>query len=526
MIKNLADHRMLIDSLLQGASLTSVKEPRPQLIETHISSVLITGDYVYKLKKPLDLGFLDFSTLSKRKFYCEEEIRLNKRLSPQIYLDVMAVTGTLSSPELNGDGDVLEYLVRMRPFSQQCQLDRMLERGALSKEQVTAFAGYIATFHQSAARVEDSSDFGSARAVFDPVRQNFIQIKQRLSDEEALPRLEAVSQWSHDAFERLKPVFNHRRHQGYVRECHGDLHLRNLAWFEGKPMAFDCIEFNPNLYCIDVINDIAFLIMDLWQQQRQDLAMVFLNRYLEVSGDFPGLSVLRFYLVYRAMVRAKIDIIQATQEGVKDEKATLLKASFNRYLQLALDLMSAEKPGLFIMFGPSGSGKSTLAQQLSRLVNAVIIRSDVERKRLFSASIEDKQVNDYGAGIYSAQATAQTYARLVELSGQVLESGFAVIVDATFQDYQQRRLFQAVTENKACDFVILDLQVSEQELIRRVRNRKEDVSDADISVLKQQLADWQPLTAAETSSAITVKYDQPLTDGFLLSLLANKSIKP
>ena len=523
MIQNLSEHRELIDALLTGDQLISASGSQPRLIETHISSVLITDDFVYKVKKPLDLGFLDFSTLKKRQFYCEEEVRLNRRLSPQIYLGVIPVTGALSRPELNGTGEVLEYLVQMKPFAQECELDRLLERGALKESQVVAFASYVADFHQSAVRAEAQSDFGRPQAVYLPVTQNFTQIKQRLSDEVQISRIAQIQQWSAQAYEHLKEIFSHRQQNGYVRECHGDLHLRNLAWFEGQPMAFDCIEFNPNLYFIDVINDIAFLMMDLQHQQRQDLAQIFLNRYLEVSGDFEGLGVLRFYLVYRAMVRAKIDIIQATQEGIQADLSAKLMNSFDSYCHLAQALLTTSKPRLYIMYGPSACGKSTLAHQLSRLIDAVVIRSDIERKRLFDVDIKQPQAHEYEAGLYSQEATTKTYSRLADLASQVLKSNYSVIVDATFQDEQQRHLFQSLSEALEIDFVILEIRVSEEELIRRIRHRKNDVSDADIDILKHQLLKWRPLSPAEGPYVIAIDYETSLSDQVLHQLVLSEN---
>ena len=503
---DLSQHRRLIQSILDGRLFKPQAEL--QLIETHISSVIIDADFVYKLKKPIDLGFLDFSSLDKRHHFCNEEIRLNKRLSPDLYLDVLPIHGTVENPCFEQEGPVLEYLVRMRPFPQQAQLDRMLERGELGDAHMISLAAYIADFHDHAARASDQQAFGSPEQVRQPGIHNFRQIRQLIDDPQIGSRLDAIEGWSDECYRSNSAFFQQRKQQGFVRECHGDLHLRNLAWVNGSALAFDCIEFDPGLYWIDVMNDVAFLIMDLLSQRQHRLAMTFLNHYLQHSGDFAGLRVLPFYLVYRAMVRAKIEAITFNQSGIAETDKQQAYAHLQTYLALAENLIQPAKPSMILMHGASASGKSTIAQAISGQLNAIILRSDVERKRLFGLNAAQDAADSFQQGIYSQQATADTYTRLAELSTEIIDSGYTVIVDATFAEPQQRQAFQQLAESMGCCFVILDLKVPETILQQRILQRQGDVSDADLSVLQQQLAHWQPLAEDERPDTLTVQAEK------------------
>ena len=503
---DLSQHRRLVQSILDGRLFAPQAEL--QLVETHISSVIIDADYVYKLKKPIDLGFLDFSSLEKRHHFCDEEIRLNKRLSPDLYLDVLPIHGTVDDPSFEQEGPVLEYLVRMRPFPQQAQLDRMLERGALDETHMISLAGYVADFHEHAARASEQQAFGSPERVRQPGVHNFSQIRQLINDPQIVSRLDAIERWSDAHYQLNVEFFQQRKQQGFVRECHGDLHLRNLAWVNDSALAFDCIEFDPALYWIDVINDVAFLVMDLLSQQQHQLAMSFLNHYLQHSGDFAGLRILPFYLVYRAMVRAKIEAITFSQSGIAERDKQQALEHLQSYLALAESLIQPPAPILILMHGASASGKSTIAQAIGGQLDAIVLRSDVERKRLFGMTAAQAAADSYQQGIYSQQATADTYNRLALLSADIIDSGYSVIVDATFSDPQQRQVFQQLAQDKDCCLVMLDLKVPETILRQRILERRNDVSDADLSVLQQQLARWQSLGEDEQADTISVQAEK------------------
>ncbi len=502
MTEQMSDHQVLVQSILQGKLLPEQEHQSFKLIETHISSVIVGDEIVYKLKKPVDFGFLDFSTLEKRHFYCDEEIRLNRRLSPQLYIDVLPIYGSVQQPSLSGTGEAIEYMLRMKPFAQSSQLDRLLQQGGLRLEMIKQFADYIASFHQSAARADIDSVYGNPDTIKLPVDENFKQIKSLIKSDQVSQQLKQLEAWSEAEFSRIHALLGQRKSGGFIRECHGDLHLRNLAWMDNQPLAFDCIEFDLKLYWIDVISDLSFLWMDLLFNQQEELAWELLNQYLSRTGDYSALAVLRFYSVYRALVRAKIAAIGASASAEQESLADL-----DRHLNLALLLSKSAEPVIYLMHGPSASGKSTLSRQLSAPLQAVILRSDVERKRLFGLKMEDNAADDPGKGIYNHAATQQTYQHLLVVSRQILNAGYSVIVDATFSDPHQRALFSddAAISHYRC--VILDLKVSESSLRQRIQQRRHDVSDANIQILQNQLQNWQPLNEAERHLAVTLDLD-------------------
>jgi aminoglycoside phosphotransferase family enzyme/gluconate kinase len=475
-----------------------------ELIETHISWVILTGDFAYKIKKPVDFGFLDFSTLEKRLTFCEQELRLNRRLAPAIYLDVVAITGTQNKPHISGGGKAFEYAVKMAQFPQPAQLDHMLAAGELTAEHMDAIARMVADFHQTTEIADDSMNYGNKDLVYHPVEENFTQINEHLDIELYTHTLATLSQWSRSEFIKLEPVFEQRKREGFIRECHGDMHLRNLVWLEGEPMAFDCIEFNSSLRWIDVISEVAFLVMDLQDRQQHQLANRFLNTYLEVTGDYAGLSILPFYLCYRALVRAKVDALRLDQKNITEEERQPTLTEFESYLDLAMAYTQQPVAKLIIMRGLSASGKSTVSQQMLEKLGAIRIRSDVERKRLFDITLTDSVSAKVDSGIYSTQASQQTYTKLAELASQVISAGYSVIIDAAFLKYEQRKPFQLIAKRLAVSYIIMEITAPAEILRQRIKERKNDVSDADLTVLEHQISNWQPLQKDEISAVISV----------------------
>lgn len=475
-----------------------------ELIETHISWVVLTGDIAYKIKKPVNFGFLNFSTLEKRKYFCEQELRLNRRLAENIYLEVISISGTGDEPRISGSGDIFEYAVKMKQFPQSAQLDNMLAAGELKCEHMDTIADMVAVFHQSAEVADKSVAFGSKEAIYHPVEENFLQINQQPDSQNYSEQLAELSQWSQAEFTKKQNIMAQRKTQGFVRHCHGDMHLHNMLWLHDRPMAFDCIEFNEKLSWIDVISEIAFLIMDLQHRRQQTLANRFLNRYLEITSDYAGLSLLPFYLCYRALVRAKVNALRLVQKNISDEERQQTLTEFESYLALASTYGKPSRPQLIIMRGLSASGKSTVSQQLIDNTDMIRIRSDVERKRLFNISPAAKTANDIDAGIYSKQASKKTYNRLATLAKTIINAGYSVIVDAAFLKHAQREAFKKMATQLNVSFIIVEITATPEVLRQRITNRKNDISDAGLSVLEYQLANYQPLQEAETSSAISI----------------------
>ena len=475
-----------------------------ELIETHISWVLLTGDFAYKIKKPVNFGFLDFSTLEKRHTCCNQELRLNRRMAPDIYLDVVPITGMHDKPIISGDGEVVEYAVKMSQFPQSSQLDHMLSAGELGVKHMDAIACMAADFHRAIQVADDSMNYGNKDVLYKPVEENFIQINEHLNTELYVDTLNTLQQWSKSEHAKLESVFEQRKRDGFIRECHGDMHLRNLVWLDDRPMAFDCIEFSEDLRWIDVISEIAFLVMDLQDRKQHQLANHFLNSYLEVTGDYAGLSILPFYLCYRALVRAKVDALRLEQKDMTEEGRENALIEFESYLELATSYTKPSTPKLIVMRGVSASGKSTVSQHVVDALGAIRIRSDVERKRLFGVALTESASNEIDTGIYSTQASQQTYTKLVELASEVISAGYSAIVDAAFLKHEQRQPFQMLADRSGVPYIILEITAPAEVLRQRIVERKHDVSDADLAVLEHQLSNWKSLHEDELQTVITV----------------------
>ncbi len=477
-----------------------------RLVETHISWVLLTGRYAYKIKKPVNLGFLDFSSLEKRRFFCEEELRLNRRLAPSLYLEVVSITGSPASPVLSGSGEVIEYAVKMVQFPEEARLDRMLVRDELGPPHIDLLARELAEFHGRIAVAGNDKPFGDPEHVYEPVRENFIQIRSRIEavDESPLRRLEI---WSETSFAELRVTFENRKRGGFIRECHGDAHLANMVWLEERAMLFDCLEFSANLRWIDVMSELAFLVMDLDDRGRSDLARRALNAYLEHTGDYAGLAVFRFYQVYRALVRAKVACIRLSQSGLSDEEKNRGREEYRGYANLAGRYTQPPPPALIITHGLSGSGKTWLSQLLLEALDAVRVRSDIERKRLHGLAPAERSGSGIDSGIYAPDASRRTYAHLAELAAMILRAGHTAIVDAAFLKHSQRDQLHAVANERHVPFVILDIRTPENILRQRLRQRaaqQHEVSEAGLAVLDHQLATREPLADAEQRHVLSV----------------------
>ncbi len=496
-------HRDLIHALLEPACY-----PHPvrqvEHIETHISDVLLTGAYAYKLKKPLDLGFLDFSTLEKRRWCCEEELRLNRRLAPELYLEVVPISGRPAHPRICGDGEPFEYAVRMQQFDQAGMLEHVLARGELTGAHADEIADLVAGFHATLPPAAPNSGYGNSESIVGPALQNFDQLLPLIENERDRAVLDRLRQWTQAQHASLASAFEQRRREGFVRECHGDLHLGNMVLIDGRVRIFDCIEFSPLLRWIDVINETAFLVMDLIQRRRPDLAFRFLNRYLEITGDYAGVRLLRYYMVYRALVRAKVAAMRAAQDDVERAAIPALRAKCSAHLALAEQLIDAARPALAILHGLSGSGKTSVSQVVLESAGAIRIRSDIERKRLHGLSGNARSGSGVGQGIYTDAVGAATYDRLAELASRVLEDQFPVLVDATFLERAQRERFRLLAGKLGVPFAILHIEASELELRRRVAQRTDDASEATGAVLDRQLRIQDALTSDERERTWTI----------------------
>ena len=472
---------------------------RVELVETHASWLLLAGEFAYKVKKPITLPFLDYGSLQKREDCCRAELVLNRRLAPDLYLDVVPIGGTPDRPVV-GASPASEWAVRMRRFDESGRLDHMAARGELLPAHLDQLAATLHAFQQAAPRAAPGTRFDAPQQVLAAAQENFVELRQLLPPG-AQARVEQLANWTEAEFARRANDFAARKSGGFIREGHGDLHLGNLVLIAGRVTPFDCIEFNEDFRWNDPASEIAFVWIDLLDHGRPDLAAWLLNAWLETGGDFDALRVLRFYAVYRAVVRAKIAALRARQEDGQPAQADLDAAI--AYLQLAWKIAVPPAPTLVITCGLSGSGKTTASS--ARLLDATLdaagsivrLRSDVERKRLFGLAPHDNSNSAPDGGIYTAAATRRTYARLLVLAGELLRAGWPVIVDAAFLKRAERDSFAALAGELGVGFGILAAEAPPEELRRRLLARRGDASEATVAILERQLEWFEPLAAAE-----------------------------
>jgi aminoglycoside phosphotransferase family enzyme/predicted kinase len=491
-----------IRELLQAAAF-----PHPTvaiaLRETHISWVILTGPYAYKIKKPVKADFIDATTLSLRRFYCEEELRLNGRLAPEIYLDVVPITRVQGRLTVGGTGPAIEYAVRMRQFPAEEELPALLTTHAVSVTDIASLGTLLAGFHLSLPAAAWQGSFDATAKMLETVFGNLGQLNADLERAASAAHLGRLIDWTGHTAEALEGHFQQRERTGFIRECHGDLHAANIVRIAGRLVPFDCIEFDPGLRWIDVINDVAFLFMDLVSRDRPDLAFTLLSRYLEKTGDYEGVRVLPFYAVYRALVRAKVDAYAAVQMPAR---AAEFQQRLRQRLRTAARLTDPPQPALVIMHGVSGSGKSWMSERLVPALAALRIRSDLERKRMTGALGRSAQ-SEVGQGIYTPNLSHRVYAHLADSAEICLRAGFSIIVDATFLDAADRELFQGIAARLRVGYLIVACQADAAVLTKRIEERTRlghDPSDATTSVLAEQLGSIRPFTSREQPHVISV----------------------
>lgn len=469
---------------------------RVDVVETHISWVLLAGGNAYKIKKPVKLPFLDFSTLALRQQVCEDELRLNQRFAPDIYLAVLPICQTTKGLQFGGDGTVLDYAVHMRRFDEAGRLDRLCQKGALTAAHISDLAETVTTFHQTAAVAASNTRFGTPDQVLAPALDNFHDLLQLLPDDATQQRLVTLQAWTHAQHRSLTDLMAQRHAKGMVRECHGDLHLGNMVLIDGRVRLFDCLEFSEELRWIDVANEMAFTYVDLLDHGQPGLANWFVDEMLSRSGDYASVRLLPFYAVYRAMVRAKVAAIRAGQshEGLDAARHCIAQAE----QQVAL-----QRPRLIITHGLAGCGKTVASNQLlqnNAQARTLRLRSDVERRRLFGLQRNQSSGAAIDSGIYDATAHQRVYTHLQDTARMLLGAGWSVIVDAAFLQRAERDSFHALASACDADFAILAPQADIDELRRRITERQAigvDASEATLDVLERQLQWIEPLDDGE-----------------------------
>ncbi|MDX8411639.1 MAG: AAA family ATPase [Mariprofundaceae bacterium] len=465
---------------------------KPELLQTHISWVFLTGEYAYKVKKPVNFGFVDFTTLARRKYFCEQELALNRRLSPELYLGVVPIVEQDGGFRLGSPGEAVEYCIKMVEFAQDDLLDRRLAANTFNPIWMDTLAHDVANFHTQAETSPDITAYGDIHFIRDHIHANLVVAKHHLNGAISQSQIDHIRTFCAETLQQQAARVVARQAQGFIRVCHGDLHLRNITLFKGRPRVFDCIEFNDEYRMIDTISDVAFLVMDCQARGRPDLGMRFLSRYLEHNGDYAGLDLLPVYLTYRAGVRGKVACLLADELEPSSGEAQMLEA--RRYFSLADGYARASKPHLFVIGGLSGSGKSHLALTGAGKETAIVIRSDATRKRLARSHP--------GLPLYGPEMGKRTYDAMFEAAEQTLAAGFSAILDATFLRRQDRDRARDIANRLHVCCRIIWLDMAEDVLRQRVAARCRqgtDISDAGVDVLDMQLAGYERPTEPDVN---------------------------
>lgn len=484
---------------LPQAFARAIAYPHPvqeiQVIETHISWVFLTDLFAYKVKRPVNLGFVDFTTLESRRRSCALETQLNRRYARDLYLGVLPIYQGRSGPSLAARGPVVDHAVVMWRFASDDLALRRLQDGRLPPEDLEALAGTLAAFHEVAARAPETSVYGAPFEVLKETNDS-LRLLERKADLAHCEAFQKVSQWTQEASPDHAETFERRRSHGHVREGHGDLHLENIVYWDGRLTPFDGIEFNDLFRWIDTVSDAAFLAMDLTCRGAPERAHRFLNAYFETSRDYHGLRTLRWYWIHRALIRAKIAAINA--RDAKPPVASQYRDEMARYLRHAAQTTERGAPRLWITFGPSGGGKSTRALEIVETQGAFRLRSDVERKRWRTGA---HPAAPFTEEIYTPEWSRRIYEHLRDTAEIILRAGESVVVDATFLQRAQREAFRRLAEQTGSAFHILDCShASEEILVERLIRRQAagtDPSEATPEVLKSQLNHIEPLEPQE-----------------------------
>lgn len=496
----------LVDALSQPSSYPHPVESPIVVHQTHISWVFLAGPFAYKVKKPIRNEFLDYTTLESRQRFCEEEVRLDGRYAEGLYLGVVPIRSDHARVEVEGDsGKVIEYAVKMHRFSEQALMSHRLRDGNVTTQDLDQLTDRVCQIHAAASRVDPAQRWGSFDVVTEDALDNFRTLAKHHA---GCATTESLRRWTESFAEQNRERFERRVTDGFVRECHGDLHLANVVQWRGKMLPFDGIEFCDRFRWIDVVSDAAFLAMDLAAQGRTDLSNRFVNLYLESTGDYGSLAMFRWYLVYRAMVRAKVacltDELTVGRDGVDDQDGC------RRHIELATTFASTPPRRLWITHGLSGSGKTYGSDHVVEGQGAIRVRSDLERKRLFGMSPTDRPNEQDRSRLYDQNAGKETYDRLASLTRAAIDDGFGVVVDATFLRWEERKRFRQLADEMDAEFRILHFDADDATLRRRVASRAKqgtDASDANLAVLEQQLANREPFRPEELADVVTIRAD-------------------
>ncbi|MFZ3208992.1 MAG: AAA family ATPase [Geobacteraceae bacterium] len=504
----------LLQSLLTPSAY---KEPTNSvnLLQTHVSCLFITDNYVYKIKKPVDFGFLNFTTIDQRRFYCNEEVRLNRRLCPDIYLGVVEVREDAGKATFAGTGEIIDYAVMMKRLPDERMLDRMLAEGKVIDADIRSVARTVAKFHLGAERGPDIDAYGSLECIRSNWEESLRQVAAFAEITLASRDLRLIREWVEGYMADNGELFAKRMANGFIRDCDGDIHLENISLSE-EVYIFDCIEFNHRFRYSDTAADIAFLLMDLEYHGQRHFAEVFLDEYLAVTGDREIVRMLDFYKVYRAVVRGKVISFRLNDPAIPEPEREAARETAYRYFRLARGYILRRRlpPTLFITCGLMGSGKSRVATQLAWELGLDSTNSDVTRKELTDTPLQFHNRTAYGEGIYTQAITEATYRAMLTSAEASLVSGQGIIVDAGFRSKEYRAMFHRMADRIGVSFTIIWTDCPEETVRRRLYDRQkqpQEVSDGRWELFLRQKEGLEPPTSDE-GHLIFVDTSRPIAD--------------
>jgi aminoglycoside phosphotransferase family enzyme/predicted kinase len=504
------DHATLVEAL-KDPSFYPHPVDAVELIQTHISSVFLTGQYVYKLKKPVNFGFLDFSTVGLRHRYCEAELELNFRLAPSVYLRVAPLTLEGGKLAIDGAGEIVDWVVVMRQMDGERLGPQVLESGELGVSHIDALLDKLVPFYRDAATGPGIDEYGDIEGVRFNTDENFNQTHEFVDKALSKRRFDNIRAFTNRFYDANAELFQRRIDEGRIRESHGDLHLRNI-FFQDEPVIFDCIEFNERFRCGDVAVDLAFLAMDLDFRGRPELAEHLINGYVERSGDRELPKLIDFYRCYRAYVRGKIACFTYADPGLDEEARQAQLDLARRYFRLAHQYAGGgARPRLVVLFGLMGAGKSSLSRYLGQELEWTVLSSDAIRKQLAGVGETTRVWVPYNEGLYSPEMTRRTYNEMCRRAESLLTGDLPVVMDGCFKTNNERRLVIDVAERTGAELLFVQTTCEDEEQWRRLerRRRLETASDGRVELIESQKRDFEPPPAGYESLFSTMATDGP-----------------
>jgi len=486
-------------------------------IETHISWVFIAGDDVYKVKKAVNFGFLDFTTLEKRRFYCEEEVRLNSRLAPEVYLGVIEIGLDKENRIVLGKGETpLEYAVHMKKIPSEKMLKKLLLRPDFNTSVMTDIAKKLVLFHREAETGGEIDETGNIETVRRNHEENFSQTEPFIGITISAPRHAFISSFARRFLDIHVDLFHKRVLEHRIRDCHGDLHLEHIVVSDDNIIIFDCIEFNKRFRYGDIAAEVSFLAMDLDFNGYAALSDQFVKAYVAESGDFEIPMLIHFYKCYYAFVRGKVTGFRLNEPQISPEERTIVTETAARYFDLAFSYAARfTKPTLIIMAGLMGSGKSFAARDLSRITGAPVIQMDVIRKELCDLPPLERRLDDFGQGIYSDDITRFVYQKSLEQAKGLMEAGKSVIIDASFKRKAHRQAANSLAGELKADFFVIECVCPDQRIRERLAARtmdRNEVSDGRMEIFDAQKEDFDAIAEFPPSVHLIVDTSGKLED--------------